>query len=578
MVSYKSPWLHSIYMSLHRLVTPWRFCHYVRSPPPSLFPLRSRLFSTTRCTEGKAKFGSRDLLARIDHFVQFPSETETLTRFVHRTLDRHLSSLETSPVPILERVISHLLDRLFLREAVEVYGRLLQDGYMPSNITYAKMLALEIAKAPETSDIKSLIEPFAEPFSNLAFSQDDLLRVLKLLMDLEVAPDISLAISNLYFQIHDIENELPGPMQLLSRIIDFETSCGNVDNALDLLSAHASSVGSEPDRMSLLPYTAFVHAIKRTRDWDDNAICDMLDIMKGQELEPNVTIFNLLIAREVRRRSYRVAFSLYTFMSKSGTTPPDTFTFSSLFSALRQLYYRVGLGRSRRYRIPDSLIPPRQLYREMVPRVALGVMPGTSKPGAMTMTSSLCNVILRAFLASRDYPGAFVVIQSFSIFNVPLGIQTYRIVLQHILTRVYNEIKTIRNVDAFLWSDRFLGLRTPIKTWVLSKLDVTTRLATHILSSVNLPRFKLSTPLALFQNTGYNPAPRVATPKYITPTMEQLEDTAPLAEDVSLAVVPLLRILRQAILADFPEKTGSHSVSKAIATARREMIPRAKRS
>ena len=95
---------------------------------------------------------------------------------------------------------------------------------------------------------------------------------------------------------------------------------------------------------------------------------------------------------------------------------------------------------------------PRALYRDFM----LAVKP-KGRTERIARSTALMNVILRAFIRQRDYAGAFIVLSSYSFFNVPLHHRTCYRIIKHVVRRIWLEVsKQYRRQIG--WSNMFLGV------------------------------------------------------------------------------------------------------------------------
>jgi hypothetical protein len=189
------------------------------------------------------------------------------------------------------------------------------------------------------------------------------------------------------------------------------------------------------------------------------------------------------------------------------------------------------------------------------------------------MTPRLLNVILRSFIFEHDYAGAFVALRAFRIFKLSVTAKTYFIVMRHIMHRILWDVKRSRHVGESRWGDRFLGITSGTR---FKNLKIDEGMEENILLVAKQPEFSLSS--GILKSAAI--ARRTGGPKYTTPTLEMIDGDVPVPESLQLDIVPLERILRRAASAnihDMFEKdsdVAAKRVSKAVAEAKREMIPR----
>jgi hypothetical protein len=183
-------------------------------------------------------------------------------------------------------------------------------------------------------------------------------------------------------------------------------------------------------------------------------------------------------------------------------------------------------------------------------------------------STTLMNVILRAFIRQRDYAGAFVVLSSYSLFHVPLDHRTYYRVVKHVVRRIWLEI-TKQYKGEIGWSILFLGLRD------YRQVELNEDLVRNLLAFISQDTFHLISPL--YASRHHMP-PTNADRRYKLPSMEMMESVfLPEPQDFHYDPVPLKRILRRAILAKLrleDRNAGPAEVSKAIADAKVDMLPK----
>ena len=103
-------------------------------------------------------------------------------------------------------------------------------------------------------------------------------------------------------------------------------------------------------------------------------------------------------------------------------------------------------------------------------------------------STTLMNVILRAFIRQRDYAGAFVVLNSYSLFNVPLDHRTYYRVVKHVVRRIWLEISKQYKGNVG-WSIMFLGMQD------YRQVELNEDLVRNLLAFVSHDTFHLISPL-----------------------------------------------------------------------------------
>ncbi|GLB34208.1 hypothetical protein LshimejAT787_0110920 [Lyophyllum shimeji] len=209
-----------------------------------------------------------------------------------------------------------------------------------------------------------------------------------------------------------------------------------------------------------------MRALNKTSSSNWDAFQKILEEMKVQEVDPDIDIFNALISRELRQNELESAFAFYRAvveLSKTTSTSPNASTFAPLFKLLARTYRAdPRTARVRARRGPNNVVHP-QLFRDM--------LVFQSRTG-FTVTAPFLNIVLRAFIYTHDYAGAYVVLGAFRAFMLQPTRNTYLM------------------VGAWRWGERFMGL-TSIHG--VKKLKVDDQdFADNILGSACRPEFDVT--------------------------------------------------------------------------------------
>ena len=182
---------------------------------------------------------------------------------------------------------------------------------------------------------------------------------------------------------------------------------------------------------------------------------------------------------------------------------PDSYTFGSMF-----LLYRMIRPRAVRKHHQNDLaspFPPRVLYHGLMLAVkSIGCT------GRIVPPTTLMNVILRSFIRQRDYAGAFVVLNSYSLFNVPLDHRTYYRVIKHFVRRIWIEINKQRRGEIG-WSSLFLGVQDH------RPVELNDKLVQDLLGFVSQDTFHIVYPP--YASCRHMPSPNADERKYKLPSM-----------------------------------------------------------
>ena len=532
-------------------------------PHPSL---PTRLFASSPPRPPADKKSDREqlknLLETFRLFLRNVQDTKHLEGYVHKKLSYHLPRT-SEPHVTYEKVISFLINNRFFSEAAGVLTRMTKHGFIPSSDTYAQVLAMVLAMSESDVDI---IKAFDAVISDPAFSEDRFVHIMQIMSDIGAPHDHLVRIAERYVDTR--EYGYSPTKALVSKLVDAQVRAGLLEDAFETLLRFDDMDASSPRDPSI----AIINALKDTNPSDKDSLSKALDLIKEKDVPPNIALFNALISRELRQKSLSQAFSIYHFvrqLSEAMPLCPDGTTFAILFDVLTRLYrpHRRSVL-SRQYKVPDNSVPPRQLFHDLL---------SSHTRSPFDITPRLLNVILRTFIFGHDYAGAFVALRAFRIFKLSVTPKTYFIVMRHIMHRILWDVKRSRRVGESRWGDRFLGITSRTR---FQKLKIDEEMERKILLVAKLPQFDLSSGIlksaAIAEHTG--------GPKYTTPTVGMIDGEVPVPESLQLDVVPLERILRRAVSAnihDMLEKdsyVASMHVSKAVAAAKNEMLPRRDRN
>ena len=501
------------------------------------------------------------LFRKIVGFLKHVPEKENILGYVNRELDQTLPNVR-SPQCVYERVITFLVSRKYAQEAVLVYKRMHQAGLMSSNVLDAKMLG--IALAVPTESPQHLILRLAPIFTDLQYTDKDFSGLLKTMTKYGVDKDIICTLVETFIATRG-PNYIIHP-EFLAPLLSARTRSGDVDVALEVLDqfSGANQLNRAARASVHAPYVQVLAAIQETRAWDSVSVNKVLDLMMAQGLAPNLATINILLSRVIRLGNHREAIAMYSMLKGMRTTrgiSPDSYTFGSMFL----LYRMIRPKAVRKHHQEGFAFPPRALYHDFM----LAVKPKGGHMERIVPSTTLLNVILRAFIRQRDYAGAFVVLNSYSLFNVLLDHRTYYRVVKHVVRRIWLEISKQHRGDV-RWSSAFLGVQD------YRQVELNEDLVQNFLAFVSQDTFHLVSPL--YASRHHIPPSPNADGKYKLPSMEMMESVfLPDPQDFYYHPIPLKRILRRAVLANLrlaDDNAGSAEVSKAIADAKADMLPK----
>jgi len=528
--------LHFSRNSLHRLP---------RIPLP-----KPRSESKSNPTPSKAPDA---LLPSIEQFLTVTPDPQRVTGFVHGKLNQVIPTA-SSPHAVYERVIDFLLRKRCPQEATSVYKRLHDAKFVSSNKIDAQMIAVALSFPHE--DPQPLIDRLMAIVGEPGFTEKNLFSLVQTMSSYDVDKNLAAVFVETFRVIRGPDyNPIP---QVLAPLVASSARLGYLDEAFQLLERATKKPRSRAARQFIyVAYVSLLSTLRETRTWDSHSFNKVIDLMTARKLPLEISVFNILLSKEVRWGNPQNALAMYSMLKEMDVISPDAFTYGTLFA----LYRTIRPKAMRRYYTPDSthMIPPRRLYREFLEATQ-------RRRHRITMTTSLLNTAVRAFIRQRDYAGLFVVLRSFSLHDVPLDQRTYYSVMKHIVSRIWIEVTSKRHISQHevKWSDRFLGVG-------FNEIKLSEDLVDHILFLVSRDEFELASPLhPLGEPSKYDDHG-----KYKIPTMQMMQSVdTPDPQDFKYEVTPLKRLIRRAILANLTETSkGAVGVSAAVVFAKQEMLP-----
>jgi pentatricopeptide repeat protein len=572
-------------------------------------------------------------------------------------------------------------------QALSLHAEMLKERHMPTPKLQALIVALQVAesKAYNASDdeILAVLRPI---LIHPAYTEDALRHLLHFLC--EIAPSGALVDRVLDAFIESRNSELkasiPRRRRTRSNYGEYElnetTVCALV-NIHSRLGTYSSAEALLEDSDAADVFRVFLAHLPDNDDVASSSSGEKMPVYSGQKpppphmraeevlvqmakssVAPDLPLFNVLIAREVRLGQPEKAFAVFQALLAAGCVP-DGFTFASLFSALKKLE-RARLARiegrrrsARTRKVKDydhaghleELWPLsdldssfshghrgtrlRALYHAMLythAKETTGRMAASSK----VINPSTLAVALRAFLAARDYAGAYVVMRTFFACKLEVPARAWVAVFSELSRRLSWELPQLQRgfalgsgstgrTSSTMWTDQFLG--SAVRDWtgmqgnVLKCLIYAQMMHLGQIRSVRLhlepediiPAYKAqSLPGVLASSRGTAPSwfedetyamhhpvsayRREVQKRNVIPSLKMLLGYEPFPEATvrSWAHGPLERLLRRAMLAtldpassgevlfeinpahqDMKTSADAQRVSNAIAHAKVEMIP-----
>ncbi|KAJ3575699.1 hypothetical protein NP233_g920 [Leucocoprinus birnbaumii] len=472
------------------------------------------------------------------------------------------------PHDVFEDVLQTLIDESRFSAAMKVHQRVVAEGLIVSPSLEAQMLAVSISQADKQKAPKFL-DMLKAVVKRKAIGADDLVGVLSRMSELDLPSEMLMHIMSSYNEAHPILAASGHNVRSLQDLAKFIAEDSDAQTALDALAALPELNADEVSMAEA--YTSFFRNLRASAHPDRSVVSAALDQMEKHGVEPNLSIWNSLIAFEVRANSLHRPFAMYYALKARPDFLPDQNTFGSLFKALNRFYNpkrrRFRYGR----RLPDNIPSPRGLFREM-----MDTLVRHADEPKFRLSTSFLNTILRTFVFQKDYAGAYLVLRSYRLLDVPVNVKTYLIVFRHLMNRITYGIRALRKMGSVTWADRFLSLPYPVSDPAfLRDLQLSNALASHILESSVRQSFDLERPLYINIQL---PA-ELGSVKYQSPTALEMLGKAPISLDAAFDPEPLERLMKKAMFAEIgtvqelgPGQVTSPMVSKAIVDAKEEMI------
>ncbi|KIK21938.1 hypothetical protein PISMIDRAFT_11959 [Pisolithus microcarpus 441] len=349
------------------------------------------------------------------------------------------------------RLIRFSLSRQLFSMAIVLYDRLVSEGFAPPSSIRASMIALKLIDSSE--DLQDAVEPLTQVFADESYDTAAFMQLLYFMLSVKKAPvPLIDKLASIYTTTRKIE--LCSCPDLIGEIVRINTRAGRLDAAQGWLRAFEESCQSEDVGMDASPYAALVHTLMSVDPRNTPALQAILKKMKAAGIPPNISIFNTLMWANVKQGRFREAFELYHVLGaqRSEQLVPSDVTFKILLRAKRLLGQKP-----RTVRVPN-VMEPRQIFRDML-ECHLQQTGGQPLGRSSSLSASALQMTLRTFIACKDYLGAFVVVRLLDTFGFTADLQSYRIVLAHLLSRMNREAKSARRPGEYRLADFLMHLR-----------------------------------------------------------------------------------------------------------------------
>ena len=505
---------------------------------------------------------------------------------------------------MFEYSVLFFLRRFEVTKAAILYDRMSREGFLPSPALRAHMRIIRLASlGPSEDDLFNIV---SESLDGESFNEDALRELLRILgYGLSAPPSFIDRVARAFLAKRSPDTPLSA--HTISIIVRLHAQAGDKEGAVRW-AENPSTPPPPPARPATVaaPYTTLLRDLG-TADPKFSVYQWALKEMQQAhpDIVPDTPFFNALLAHEVGRRKFGAVFAIYERMMKHREHPvaPDPYTFSTTFRAIHRLTSRYArkARQLRNVRTPKSMPGPRAVFRDMLVCRAehlqycerTGAAPSSAWEEPVAIHKAL-----RTFLGAYDYAGAYIALQTLRLYapGTPhcVSLKTYRLIVGALLTRVRVQLPHSAIVlhREHMWAFRLLGLAQlpPGRQTVPTDFTLVHRLLRMgadpalSLDFVDVPGASVVAPPPGL----YTPRPAGAGDEdrdedyraHGMPTPLEFVGVQAMdgEREHALAIAPLERMLKRAILASFKElkegeMTPAGYVSAEIKQAESEMFP-----
>ncbi|KAF5373681.1 hypothetical protein D9758_000781 [Tetrapyrgos nigripes] len=467
------------------------------------------------------------LLTSVEEVIQLaPSHTGS---FVFHRLSEERYKTPLNRHTFFERLISLLIHYRHFEEAGSTYARMMGEGYVSSLKTDAQMLAIGLVVSPHQS--RAAWYSLRLIFANEDYSEDDLILLLGVFQFLDAPPSFMTQVIRDFMSARG-ENYVPH-RRLINILTGMLVKEGQIQEAFELANDYdnPSAQGSRSH-----PYASIISSIDSFDPHSQQSIGEVLETVREKEIEYDASIFNALLAHQVRLKDVDKAFTIYrTLMdaTEQGFTSPDHYTFRNLFKLI---------GRSPL----TSTLPmsPRKLFRDMVDVVFVRRKDRTPRC-SIDHAHSLMIQSLLAFVMRRDYAAAYYVTKFVAMVGLPVSAQVYHTVIQAITSLIMKDIFRAPKTGGSPWMHRLLGL---------SRSDFEGMKAFRARTPIILELLRQSKRSGFLLDPASAPLPSRIRRQYMVPTLPMMKSRYEVPLRLLFDITPLQRILRRALLAHLEQE------------------------
>lgn len=547
-----------------------------------------RLASSSAVSAGRAVGQLASPLRRMLANDQHTAALEYFYRYMRdKQLDNELRFQAYVKSISLFMVHGHVAD------AYNIYGRMQDEGYIPPMQIQASIFVMQVLSTGDSAEI--LLEAAKKAFASDTFGEEEFRYFLRIISSVtRLPPKVYDDLIDLFIQSRGEEGYTLKPAtQSLISYIRTRRGWRGAEHQDQLSQEEASSVQTGEGR------SEHIDVLISMANKDPQLAPVIYSTVRRMQLtggNSDRIFYNNLLALFHDNHRGAEAMALYRMMLL-GTVDilPDAFTFGTMFRMIAY-FSAPRSARVRQHKKPEDLPTLREVYQDMVVCHQKHMQARASaQDDAKVINGSLMNKVLRNFIDNGDFAAAYIALRAYKLYNIPVTLTTYRAIMGSIVLRMREEFSYLRvgQDNSRSWTFRFLGSPATIPNEIdIRVLDGVLSYGAH--AALNMEPIELVSPEEIrrvdremkkhiAQNNGSDmqgltfkafPHQREGRPAYRVPTaMTLLQLIASRIDEWD--VVPLLRILRRAILASRSHLflPASKVVSMEIRYARTEMLP-----
>ncbi|KAK0191668.1 hypothetical protein F5146DRAFT_1138528 [Armillaria mellea] len=400
--------------------------------------LSTRTFTSTIAQWKGSKGSQQRLLDSLSSLSSLLSSSEhgnnDVKKFLRKKLD-HRDAYTSSRDLVFQKILTLLVQHRSWDVGISVYDRMVEEKlqvpeHLRACFTVAKWLPLRRWKKKQHSLAIRRI---------CAASSFEEKQLLDLLDTFDWSSRAVRAAYLVEIFIHSKrKGYVPSPV-VVNRLVDLQTKAGDLDGAFESL----RKLRPGDEEKTLRPFISAIARMTDTGKNDKTTLEEVMDLMKKRDIGADTSVFNVLMAREIKLGEYRVyprVLSYYEVLRNLHAATgigPDVYTFQHLCTTMGRHYEP-----NRRGWVPGKdQFTPRHLYRDMV---AIHFNAEESKTSSVDMSElykdqKLLNAMLFMFLTLDDHVGAFVSLRGFTKFGIPVNAKTFEHVVEHLARKIYHD-------------------------------------------------------------------------------------------------------------------------------------------